>query len=116
MIYGNTNRGNGQPMDTLRQLARMNKELKKQKRKADKLQREYSRFQKEHAYSPIVAEAIALLTDNELVWSDDFIRIRELLAQLIQVASKQAATHRLAETLSEQLVYGSDLIDDISFH
>lgn len=99
-----------------RELDELEKKLKRDARKLSKLEKRHARFMKQYSFSPVVAEAVALLSDNELVWSDDFIRIRLALAQLIQVASKQPATSRLAEELSEQLIYGGDLIDDIAFH
>lgn len=103
-------------MDTLRELATINRQLKRIARRSAKLSKKAARFQSKFAVSPVIAEAVALLSDNELVWSDDFIRIRQLLAQLLQTAYREASTREVAEQLAEQLIYGGDLIDDIGFH
>ena len=103
-------------MDTLRELQALDRKLNKLARHARKVKKRASRFHDEFAISPVIAEALALLNDNELVWSDDFIRIRLLLAQLLQAAYREASTREVAEQLAEQLIYGGDLIDDIKFH
>lgn len=115
MIYGYQSK-KANLMDTLRELAALDRKLKKLARHARKVEKRAARFHEEFAVSPVIAEAVALLTDNELVWSDDFIRIRLLLAELLQAAYREASTREFAEQLAEQLIYGGDLIDDISFH
>lgn len=115
MIYGYQSSKAGF-VDTLKELAALDRKLKKLARHAHKVEKRAARFHNKFVFSPVIAEAVALLNDNELVWSDDFIRIRLLLAQLLQTAYREATTRELAEQLAEQLIYGGDLIDDIGFH
>lgn len=56
---------------------------------------------------PEVAEAFAVLIDEQLVWSEDFNRIRHSLALMLLLASDLP----IATILANQLLYANDDVE-----
>jgi hypothetical protein len=108
MMYGyDDSRWSGTRWDFLMKSRRWKRELRKIRKLKTELER-YAADSGQLQAGPIVAEALALLRDDNLVWSEDFLRVRHLLADLLEAAGMHPTMCEIAEQLAEQLVYGGD--------